>query len=478
MAAMTDDTAGFAGGYLRYLTRDCVISPTPFPATHLVQACDDGWTLADAPGDDSGIPVAILAPEAGSWPLGVAMIVSVHTHDASAATCPASIASRCDSAIVLDRIVWSADPSNPTGSPTPSPTIPPADPPHQEGRWTRVGGNAIDRFGGFFQLWPTDGALFATAVEGESDDGGAIMTVLSTEDGVRWHVMGRIQQSADYLTSFIRFQGHFVAVSEAEDRAQVWYSDDGADWTWVGDQPAFVFDADGGSSEPPHTELQISRVFAVADHLEIVGRLHCYCGPPGERMAIWTSPTGSTWDRVPAARLQGLPELYPTWVDQGLILASASYDQTYTSTDGIAWTRLRGIPHASIFPTRLGYFAVQQYRGAESKQWVSPDLKHWTRVGDIETGVPETDQSYGYAAGFRIATGGIIVAVSGDETKQIIVSWSADGRTWRHEIIHERYPTHVQDIAVMGHHVVLSGEVDRNADHSQQVLWVADLPTP
>jgi hypothetical protein len=102
-----------------------------------------------------------------------------------------------------------------------------------------------------------------------------------------------------------------VAVGEDGAGAAVWTSVDGFDWVQVSDDEA-IFSATYGSDSAPDSQvyqpppagadLAMNEVIAVGQGLVAVGGpTYKYRGPSDGVLgaAVWTSPDGITWSRVP-----------------------------------------------------------------------------------------------------------------------------------------------------------------------------------
>ena len=167
--------------------------------------------------------------------------------------------------------------------------------------------------------------------------------------------------------------------------------------------------------------------------------------------AVWTSPDGITWSRVPhdETTFSGGGDLVMRSViagGPGLVAVGSDWSgddvvaAVWTSPDGITWSR---VPHdesvfggggdqlmASVTAGGPGLVAVgSDYLGdgAGAVVWTSPDGIAWSRVPHDEAvfGGEHSPQMYGVTAG-----GPGLVAVGSDGGFRAVVWSSPDGITW------------------------------------------------
>ncbi len=133
IAADGSDAPFFVGGWLLDIQVDCVAPPTARPTNELAPWCPSGWFLTESRSVDSAAAMRDLGhgtlhlivgghvPGSG-WQMADPVVLQVHAHDPGAASCPASIRADCESAVVVEALVWSAgavESASPTASPVP-----------------------------------------------------------------------------------------------------------------------------------------------------------------------------------------------------------------------------------------------------------------------------------------------------------------------------------------------------------------------
>jgi len=222
--------------------------------------------------------------------------------------------------------------------------------------------------------------------------------------------------------------------------AAVWTSPDGLTWTRLSDEAVF-----GG----PENQGMAS-VVAGGPGFVAVG--YDSSSGDGEDAAVWTSPDGLTWTRVPhdqavfgGADSQWMNEVAvggPGLVAVGIASSDRDTDAAvWTSPDGLTWTR---VPHdetvlggpgtqfmASVVVGGPGLVAVgydSSGDGQNAAVWTSPDGLTWTRV-------PHDEATFAYAEMSSVAAGGPgLVAVGtdymGGDLGGAAVWTSPDGLTW------------------------------------------------
>ena len=115
VALSPDATAFLVGGYVYALYADCYVEKNA-PTSPLLAQCDDGFHLADAsPGRQGGIGSGLVIGTGPRLVIGAALqdlpssapgVLRVHIHDPQAADCAPSIRQRCETAIVVEAVVW------------------------------------------------------------------------------------------------------------------------------------------------------------------------------------------------------------------------------------------------------------------------------------------------------------------------------------------------------------------------------------
>jgi hypothetical protein len=225
-------------------------------------------------------------------------------------------------------------------------------------------------------------------------------------------------------------------------RAAVWTSPDGITWSRVPHDEA-VFGGDGSQI--------MNGVTAAGPGLVAVG----YSGPEEGELdaAVWTSPDGITWSRVPHDEVvfggKGPVVMNSVTVGgPGLVAVGRAGPMTpqeavaavWTSLDGITWSRVhhdeadfggRGnLFMNSVAAGGPGLVAVggthSWQRGDPAPVWTSPDGITWSRVPDDEAVFPGLMEIRSVTAG-----GPGLVAVGYDSTEESAAVWtSPDGVTW------------------------------------------------
>jgi hypothetical protein len=232
--------------------------------------------------------------------------------------------------------------------------------------------------------------------------------------------------------------------ADRDQDAAVWTSSDGYTWTRVPDDEA-VF---GGDSY----QLMYA-VTEAASGLVAVG----YDGPPHARnAAVWTSPDGYTWTRVPddQSALEGGVMRSVIAADPGLVAVGQSdwldgdpssatgatirHDAAvWTSPDGLTWTRIPDdeAVFAGSGEQRMRSVAVggsglvaagAEYSDGEwhAAVWTSPDAYTWSRV-------PVDETVFGSAVIESVVEAeGLGLVLVGHDAPSAVVWTSPDGITW------------------------------------------------
>lgn len=232
--------------------------------------------------------------------------------------------------------------------------------------------------------------------------------VWTSPDGYTWSRVGR---DPGDLRGVIAGGPGLVAFGESAGTSAVWTSPDGYTWTQVPHDGA-VF---GRSSM--HSMI-VGGPGLVAVGVDETN----WDGPATVFPAVWTSPDGYTWTRVPhdqsvfpegagmvdvAVGSTGLVAVGFDRIDESLVAA------VWSSPDGFTWTR---VPHdealfggfhedmSSVAAVGDGFIAVGSW--AEANVWTSPDGITWNRI-------PHDEAVFGDSSMLKVITGGPGVVVLG-----------------------------------------------------------------
>ncbi len=204
------------------------------------------------------------------------------------------------------------------------------------------------------------------APEGPGCGGG----VWTSVDGITWNLTSHDREMLCGITSVTAGGPGLVAVGEWGSSAVVWTSPDGFTWTRVPHDEA-VFGGVGLQS--------MSDVVAAGPGLVAVGSegFHVQGDMGGTRAAVWTSPDGFTWTRVPhdsdifGGEAGDERSMHTVASVDGQLLAigdgEAAGIVVWTSVDGVTWTRSAipgdGTMHSvAVFDS--GLIAVGEQDGA------------------------------------------------------------------------------------------------------------------
>jgi hypothetical protein len=216
--------------------------------------------------------------------------------------------------------------------------------------------------------------------------------------------------------------------SDGEVNAAVWTSVDGVTWSRVPHDET-VFGGDGWQ--------EVQSVTAGGPGLVAVG----YAGPgDATYAAVWTSVDGVTWSRVPHdetvfgdynnLRMHSVTAGGPGVVAVGSDRSGVSQDAAvWTSPDGVTWTR---VPHdetifggedhlqtmSSVVATDSGLVAVG-CDGWDAAVWTSPDGLAWTQVPNNQTIFGGHSDMHSVVAG-----GPGLVAVGTDGSNAAVWYWT------------------------------------------------------
>jgi hypothetical protein len=256
----------------------------------------------------------------------------------------------------------------------------------------------------------TVGGPGLVAVGSESVDGDSDAAAWISADGLTWtrvphdeaNLGGRNGQT---MRAVVAGGPGLVAVgyesSGQDSDAAVWTSVDGSTWTRVPHDEA-VFGGDNSRA--------MTAVVAGGPGLVAVGYDSANQGWAGmdANAAVWTSPDGIAWTRVPNAEVFGdrLWQIMNAVTRGGPGLVAVGHDgavndydaAVWTSTDGIIWTRV--LPDEAVFggsdvqemsavaAADSGLVAVGYRRGAggyDAAVWASVDGLTWIRVSPDRT---------------------------------------------------------------------------------------------
>jgi hypothetical protein len=214
--------------------------------------------------------------------------------------------------------------------------------------------------------------------------------------------------------------------------AVVWTSVDGITWSRVPHDEA-VF---GGRSDQQMTSVTVGGPGLVAVGWDLVG---------GDAdAAVWTSPDGVTWSRVPHdEEVFGGGSHQAMWHvtagGPGLVAVGEDGSRdvaVWTSVDGITWSR---VPHdeenfgegqvTSVTNTGSGLVAVGNVgsdAGDDAAVWTSPDGVIWSRVPHDEA----IFGGEGKQAMQSVTAGGPGLVAVGSDGEGAAVWASPDGITW------------------------------------------------
>jgi hypothetical protein len=318
--------------------------------------------------------------------------------------------------------------------------------------WTRVP-SEVEGFGGSggqVMKAVAAGGPGLVAVGFDESGGDSDAAVWTSPDGLAWtrvpHDDAIFGGSGDQLMSAVAAGGPgLIAVgydrSAGYRDAAVWTSPDGLTWTRVPHNDA-VF---GGSGDQVMNAVALGGPGLVAVGYD---RLSADADA-----AVWTSPDGLAWTRVPhdeavfgganSQEMRAVTAGGPGLVAVGFDGTGGGSAAVWTSPDGLAWTR---VPHdeaifggtydqmmLSVVAGGPGLVAVgSQGTGVDSDAavWTSPDGLTWTRVPHDK----ETFDGLYFQEMLSVAAGGpglVAVGFAGPFTRFDAAVWtSPDGFTW------------------------------------------------
>jgi hypothetical protein len=302
-------------------------------------------------------------------------------------------------------------------------------------RWSRVRDEALTGSGEMFSVTAGGAGLVAVGVDWSGEESGAV--VWTSVDAMTWsRVSDNEEVFAGVSLAAVTAGGPgLVAVGgdgpHGDGSAAVWTSVDGITWSRV-PHDEVVF---GGAGEQWMTSVTVGGPGLVAVGWELLGS--------DADAAVWTSPDGVTWSRVPHDEaVFGGTSYQAIWAvtagGPGVVAVggdrSRNFDDgdaaVWTSVDGVTWSR---VPHdeavfgatevTGVTPGGPGLVAVG------SAVLTSADGITWSRVPDIDADLGGGEMASVTAGGpGLVAVGAVDTEV--DDRVDAAVWVSADGITW------------------------------------------------
>ena len=286
--------------------------------------------------------------------------------------------------------------------------------------WSRVpdDGGAFSAVSGTSVNGVAAGGPGVVAVGGNDDGAAAVWT---SADGIAWNLISNPAGSGGAMTtlrSVIATDPGFIAVGgrfspDSGYGAAVWNSADGVAWTSL--PPT-------AETSPAGMGANMTAITAGGPGYVAVGRTH---GEDADA-AVWTSTDGLTWTRVPddGTIFGGPGDQAIQAVGAGATgLVAVGYDTNsvevgaavWTSPDGLSWTRIPATLDTfggvevrtldGVTGDGSGFVAVGAV-GSGSAIWESPDGTLWTRVPQNDG---EFDKDGGNMFGITHAGPGLVV---------------------------------------------------------------------
>lgn len=205
----------------------------------------------------------------------------------------------------------------------------------------------------------------------------------------------------------------YATVNPVVYAGRVWTSSTGSTWTQVPDGPVFA-------------KAQINDV-AIGPHgLVAVGSAQTG-SELGTDAAVWTSPDGMVWKRLPSQPDFSDAAMFAIVVSGSGLVAVGQGAQgaaVWTSADGSRWVRVADAPALNnavmygVVSVSAGLIAVG-YGHDSAVIWTSPDATTWTRVPDGPT--------FAMAQAVAVAAKGddvVVVGGANGETSPAAIIWS------------------------------------------------------
>ena len=312
-------------------------------------------------------------------------------------------------------------------------------------------------FGGQGDQWMSAVAAHGRgwiAVGYDTTGGDADAALWTSSDGLIWNRNARDEavfggDGEQTMGDVAVGTGRVVVVgtdtSGGDSDAAVWTSSDGVSWTRIPHDEATL----GGDGEQAMLAVVVGGPGFVTVGSDA-------SGGDGD-IAVWTSPDGVTWTRVPPdpAIFGGDGDQWAADVaagDLGVIAVGSDFRSGYgdaavwTSADGLAWTRIAnddevlGGPGAEymwsvttggpgVVAVGSAWFGIDQYRAAT---WTSPDGATWTRTPE-DPALTGSNGKATFMFGVAASSAGV-VAVGYESTLGLdadpAVWTSPDGVTW------------------------------------------------
>jgi hypothetical protein len=327
--------------------------------------------------------------------------------------------------------------------------------------------------------------------------------VWTSRDGTTWSRLRDVSSVFDdeaggmtWMSSVVHADSILVAVGgrnrccKYDVAAIVWTSPDGIIWSRTPDNET-VFDG-----------ARMNSVTTGGPGLVAVGNEKRE-GDEQSKVAVWTSPDGITWSRVPHdnADFDGASMVSVVSGAFGLVAVGADWvDEraaVWTSPDGISWSRVRSdetvfsenteMKSVTIGGPGLVAVGTDWSDGGSAAVWTSPDGITWSRVPHDEAVFAGPDHDGSQEGGSVaiemddvIAGGPGLIAVGsesqGVESGGAAVWTSPDGLTWSRtpdaESIFGR--ARMRIVAIGGPGLVAVGD-SNDGRFTEAVIWVASL---
>ncbi len=351
--------------------------------------------------------------------------------------------------------------ASPSPSPSPTPSPAPA--------WQRVQNLPQSTGGAALQVVATTSGFAAVGSGGLRGPG----TVWTSTDGTTWQATpGETSLSTMLLTAvaptptgLAAFGANCPATGECIAVNVVTF--DGSTWS----QPGLLTLPAGIISGAP------ARFATIGGQIVGVGSMIVTDDPFTQAAVVWTSPTGSDWTQVPDSPIFAKAQMYDVAVGAHGLVAVGSADTTsqigtdaavWTSPDGLTWTRVPSDPSFvdaamnGISATASGFVAVGQ-GPLGAAVWTSADGTAWVRVADQPAFQNAT--MYGVASDGS----GLVAAGYGHDSAAILTS--PDGTTWTRVPDGPAFAmAQAVSVAANGGRVVVAGRANGETS-PQAIIW-------